>query len=148
MIENTRVKEIYDDLIKQDLSGKYKHAGLYCIKLEGKIVYIGKSKNMLQRIAEHMAEIENKNIRAHKYKILQQAQDRGITIQFDVLYYSTRVLESAIEKDIGRKEGIYIRRYRPPLNYQIPKVEDWHKFKVNKEARKVTLDEILRQSEV
>ena len=32
---------------------------------------------------------------------------------------------AAIEEEIGEKEGEFIRRYLPPLNYQIPKAENW-----------------------
>ena len=34
-------------------------------------------------------------------------------------------------EEIGKKEGEYIRKYKPVLNTQIPKEEDWHKFEVN-----------------
>lgn len=30
---------------------KYEHAGIYCIKIDNEIVYIGKSHNMLKRVA-------------------------------------------------------------------------------------------------
>ena len=33
------------------LAEKYEFAGIYCIKIDGRIVYIGKSGNMLRRIA-------------------------------------------------------------------------------------------------
>ncbi len=34
-------------LRRKGLAPKYEHPGIYCIKLDDKIVYIGKSKNML-----------------------------------------------------------------------------------------------------
>jgi len=33
------------------LAEKYEHAGIYCIKIDKEIVYIGKSANILRRIA-------------------------------------------------------------------------------------------------
>lgn len=42
---------VYQMLIRKGYSEKYKHAGIYCIKQNGKIIYIGKSTNMLRRIA-------------------------------------------------------------------------------------------------
>lgn len=36
---------------KKGLAPKYEHAGIYCIKVDSQIVYIGKSHNMLKRIA-------------------------------------------------------------------------------------------------
>lgn len=38
-------------LRRRGLSPKYEHPGIYCIKLDGQIVYIGKSENMLVRVA-------------------------------------------------------------------------------------------------
>ena len=36
---------------RNGLADKYEHAGIYCIKIDSMIVYIGKSVNMLRRIA-------------------------------------------------------------------------------------------------
>lgn len=41
----------YNWLKRKGLAAKYEHAGIYCIKIDGEIVYIGKSGNMLRRIA-------------------------------------------------------------------------------------------------
>jgi hypothetical protein len=38
-------------------------------------------------------------------------------------------------------EGVFLRKYRPVLNTQIPKEEDWRKFEVKKIA---TEDELRR----
>ena len=67
---------------------KYSASGIYCIKIDGKIAYIGKSTNMYNRVASHI----------------------------DVLLYCK-------EEDLTAAEGEYIRKYLPPLNTQIPKVE-------------------------
>ena len=37
---------------------KFEHPGIYCIRLDGCIVYIGKSTNMLERIASHHVGIQ------------------------------------------------------------------------------------------
>lgn len=42
---------MYNFLKRKGLSVKYEHAGIYCIKIDNDIVYIGKSHNMLKRIA-------------------------------------------------------------------------------------------------
>lgn len=47
----------YHWLKRKGLAPKYEHAGIYCIKIDDKIVYIGKSKNMLRRIADHYVGI-------------------------------------------------------------------------------------------
>lgn len=42
---------VYRMLKRKGYAEKYEHAGIYCIRQNGKIVYIGKSKNMLRRIS-------------------------------------------------------------------------------------------------
>ena len=42
-----------------------------------------------------------------------------------VMYAARSTTPAAIEEEIGEKEGEFIRRYLPPLNYQIPKAENW-----------------------
>lgn len=127
------------------LNSKYNCAGIYCIKLGEKIVYIGKADNMMLRIITHMIEIEKKKPISNKYKVLHDAKEQGIDISFDVLYKSSYKRIETIEKDIGEKEGVFIRKHNPLLNYQIPKEEDWHKYTVNKKAQTVTLAEVLAQ---
>ena len=41
----------YHYLKRKGFADKYEHAGIYCIKIDDKIVYIGKSSNMLRRVA-------------------------------------------------------------------------------------------------
>ena len=41
----------YGWLKRKGLANKYEHAGIYCIKIDDDIVYIGKSHNMLMRVA-------------------------------------------------------------------------------------------------
>ena len=66
-------------------------------------------------------------------------------MDFDVLYYAKNQRYWDIVEEIGQKEGEYIRQYRPVLNTQIPKAEDWHKWELNRvnarEALKLLLDE-------
>ena len=72
---------------------------------------------MLKRVAQHYAGIQMQSER--KYRILAEAKQ-------------TRY--AAITQEIGEKEGEYIRLYTPALNTQIPHVEDWCKFDLNKAA--------------
>lgn len=48
-------EKIKKDLIKAGHGRKYYKPGIYSISIEDKLVYIGKSSNMLKRIASHMA---------------------------------------------------------------------------------------------
>ena len=107
---------------------KYNFAGIYCIKIDDEIVYIGKSHNMLKRVVQHYVGIQKQS--ELKYRILAEAHRKGHKIGFDVLYYATRSGYNAIKDEIGIKEGEYIREYKPALNTQIPKETDYHKFDV------------------
>ena len=130
-------ENMYNWLKQRGLAAKYEFAGIYCIKVDEKIVYIGKSGNMLRRIAQHYAGIQRQTEK--KYAVLAEARRRGYNINFDVLYYakSTRYADKLTE--IGEKEGEYIRKYQPILNTQIPKEDDWHKF----DNRKIDVKPIL-----
>ena len=121
---------VYNWLKRKGLADKYEHAGIYCIKLDGQLVYIGKSRNMLRRIAEHYVGIQKGSEK--KYRLIAEAQRNGCNVDFDVLYYAKGGTESEIRNDIGRIEGELIRQYMPPLNTQIPHEDDWHKHDVRK----------------
>lgn len=47
----TYAENMYNWLKRRGLAAKYEFAGIYCIKVDETIVYIGKSGNMLRRIA-------------------------------------------------------------------------------------------------
>lgn len=47
----TYAENAYNWMKRKGLATKYERAGIYCIKLDGQILYIGKSMNMLRRIA-------------------------------------------------------------------------------------------------
>lgn len=128
-------------LRRKGLSEKYECAGIYCIKLNEQIVYIGKSRNMLLRIAEHYVGIKQESEK--KYRILAELQRKGHTVCFDVLYYAQKTKKAEVEEEIGEKEGVFIRKHRPPLNTQIPKANDWHKFDTNHVDAKELLQSLL-----
>lgn len=65
----------------------------------------------------------------------------GYNVSFNVLYISST--SGNVDDDIGIKEGEYIRKYHPSLNYQIPNKDDYHHFTVNKKAKNITLMEIV-----
>ena len=135
-MRNNYVQNVCAMLRKKGLSPKYEHAGIYCIKLNNQIVYIGKSRNMLVRIAEHYVGIKQGS--ECKYRILAEAQRKGYTVDFDVLYYAKNQRYWDIVEEIGQKEGEFIREYRPVLNTQIPKEDNWRKWEVNPiDAREV-----------
>lgn len=132
-------ENMYNWLKRQGLAAKYEHSGIYCIKIDQKIVYIGKSTNMLRRVAQHYVGIKTESEK--KYQVLAEARRRGHNINFDVLYYdkSGNYVKRIVE--IGEKEGEYIRQYTPALNTQIPKAEDWTHFDV----REIDAEKILNE---
>ena len=139
----TYEENVYAWLKRKGLADKYNHAGIYCIKIDDKIVYIGKSHNMLKRVAQHYVAIKTQAKR--KYRILAEAQRKGHSINFDVLYDAKRKRYDDITEEIGQKEGEYIREYMPCLNTQIPKVENWNFFDINQKARTITFSEIIKE---
>ena len=130
---------MYNWLKRRGYSYKYEHAGIYCIKIDDKIFYIGKSTNMLKRVAQHYVAIQKVADKTSKYYVLSEAKRRGHSINFDVLYNATAKSYSAIGEEIGRKEGELIRKYMPELNAQIPKEDNWRKY----EARHIDIDSII-----
>ncbi len=42
---------MYHFLKRKGLSNEFEHSGIYCIKIDNDIVYVGKSTNMLMRMA-------------------------------------------------------------------------------------------------
>ena len=141
MARKSYTENMYQHLKRQGYDKKYEHAGIYSISIGSQLVYIGKSYNMLKRVAAHYVAI--KQPKEHKYIVLAEAQACGLPINFDVLYYAKASSPTAIKNEIGSKEGEYIRAHRPPLNYQIPKESDWTKFDTNPQAHTITLAQLL-----
>ena len=94
---------------------------------------------MLVRVAQHYVGIRTGSEK--KYRLLAEAQRKGHSIDFDVLYDAKSRRYAEVEGEIGSKEGEYIRQYRPVLNTQIPKAENWRKWDVNA----VDAREVLKQ---
>ena len=96
---------------------------------------------MLERVAHHYVGIKRGSER--KYRILAEAQRKGQTVGFDVLYYAKS--RSKVDKmvEIGEKEGEFIRQYQPVLNTQIPKEDDWHQYDTQTVDAKSVLENLL-----
>ena len=93
---------------------------------------------MLWRVAEHYVGIKLKS--EHKYKLIAKAQQRGYCVKFDCISCAHSVRKADIEEELGEAEGYYIRKYKPLLNTQIPKEDNWRKFDYNREAAEMTAD--------
>lgn len=99
---------------------KYYKSGIYCICIEDKILYIGRSKCMYDRIQQHLKAILNSD--EYKYEMLYDLVRKNYPITFDVIEY-------AEEADLAEREAYWINYYLPPLNTQIPKHNDFIKQK-------------------
>ena len=135
--ERTTYEEnVYKWLKRDGLADKFEYPGIYEIRIDDQTVYIGKSKNMLRRLAQPWVGINTESER--KYRILSEAKNNGHTVSFGVLHYAEELLPLRLDEELGEKEGEFIRAYRPILNTQIPKAEDWHKWNVSEvDAREV-----------
>lgn len=91
---------------------KYSGAGIYSIGIKDKIVYVGKSKDMLNRVCNHIQHIKDET-EGHKYELLHGIQNRGYTIQFNVLEYCE-------VNSLDEKEIYWINEIKPYLNTQFP----------------------------
>ena len=116
---------------------KYNRQGIYGIYVDGKLVYIGKSADMLHRIASHILALDGigKDAAGNKYKLLSKAKEEGLRISFDVLEYIDTTKE-----DLDRAEAKWIRQVRPVLNYQIPYLNS-NRYSVNKKVNTMTFEE-------
>ena len=138
---NSYVENMRQWLMRRGFKPKYDHAGIYCIKLDNQIVYIGKSTNMLYRVAEHYVGIQTGS--EVKYRILAEAVRKNHSITFDVLYDASSFGREQIQEEIGNMEGEYIRKYRPVLNTQIPKADNWRSYDVVQVDVRKVLQQLL-----
>ena len=67
-MSRTYEENVRDMIRRRGKANKYEAPGIYCIKLNGRIVYIGKSVNMIDRVAAHYVGIQSQSER--KYQII------------------------------------------------------------------------------
>lgn len=123
--------EQYEKKIIEATGDKYQSPGIYSISVNNHLVYIGKSKNMVNRIANHMYHIDHKDTqdsKAKKYRFLRAIKEE-YPISFDVVEYGEE------GDDIGNKEALWINKLEPILNLQIPKLDNYHSCVYSKRAR-------------
>lgn len=137
----TYEQNTYEWMKRQGLEDRFGHAGIYCIRIDDNIVYIGKSMDMLRRMAQHYVGIRKGSEK--KYRIMAEAKRKGHRVNFDILYYAKS--RGRVDKmvEIGEKEGEYIRQYQPILNTQIPKEDDWHQYDTQTIDAKAVLENLL-----
>ena len=142
--EKTSYEENAYKWLKRDGWGdRFEYPGIYEIRIDDQTVYVGKSQNMLRRLAQHWVGVNTESER--KYRILSEAKAHGHQVTFHVLHYAENWLPPLIEEELGEKEGEFIRELKPVLNTQIPKAENWRSYEINKTASTITLSEILQE---
>ena len=141
---STYEENVYKWLKRNGWADRFEHPGIYEIRIDEQTVYIGKSKNMLRRLAQHWVGIRTNKER--KYKILAEAKQCGYRVSFHVLYYAVEIDYELIDEEIGKKEGELIRKYKPVLNTQIPKADNWRQYEINEISQTITLDEIVNSN--
>lgn len=139
----TYAENMYQWLKRNGYAQQYEHAGIYQITIDEVTAYIGKSTDMMWRLAQHISSM--KLSKSHKYQVLREAKQKGHTVTFSVVCYAKSKRMRDIMEEIGEAEGDYIRKLRPPLNTQIPHADDWRKYDYNNASQNVTLEEILKQ---
>ena len=120
---------------------QYKHPGIYGIYINGHLVYIGKSTDMLWRLAEHYVGVKAQS--SHKYRLIAEAKRRGFAVTYKPLYYAVNGTRLEIQEEIGQKESEYIRKYRPILNAQIPNEDEWKQYEFNHAAADLSAEEFI-----
>ena len=70
-MKNTYEQNVRAMIRRRGKEEKYKAPGVYCIKLDDRIVYIGKGKRMIDRVVAHFVGIQCHTER--KYRIISEA---------------------------------------------------------------------------
>lgn len=83
--------------------------GIYCIVVNKCIVYVGKSRNVEQRIQAHWNMIYSNVVQENKYNLLHQCLRQRVRIDF-------YLIEEANEDKLDEKEQFWIKSLKPILN--------------------------------
>ena len=59
------------------------------------------------------------------------------------MYLAKETTQDCQKEELGKIEAQLIHQYRPVVNVQIPDINNYKKYTVNKLAQTVTLDEII-----
>lgn len=132
--------KFYTEILQRYVKTKYikphlDKSGIYCIKIDDVIIYIGKANNLLKRILSHQVNTEL-GLPEHKYNVFRGIIQKGYTLSFEVLEYVPN------KADLRIVEGKWIRKYLPILNYQIPKEDGIH-YTINPKAKTATAQSVI-----
>lgn len=119
------IKELEDTTSQESKIKQSGKSGIYAIYCDERLVYIGKSTDLLKRFIAHKANTicdESKEYNSKKYVELRNAMAAGHNICIKVIEYCEK-------KDLEAKEDYYIGMYLPPLNTIIPNGRGGHTTK-------------------
>jgi len=95
--------------IKNNLAKDIKQVcGIYCIKYNNEIVYIGVSKNVRKRVLNHFTTLFTKT---HTNKSLEE-----FFYNNKIELFSTEIIEECTIKERFIKEKVYIKKLKPRFN--------------------------------
>lgn len=99
---------------KKQVPSSFDTSGIYCMKINNYIVYIGESCQVRERIVEHLWAIVSakEGQKDNKYWHLKKAKERGYKIIFTLL----EDCKKCSEEERMQKENEWITYFNPPLN--------------------------------
>jgi predicted GIY-YIG superfamily endonuclease len=116
------VQELYAQTSEETKAQYDKKSGIYCILCDEKIIYVGKSTDMLHRFIAHKANTiceEAEEYNRPKYVKMREALLKGHNI-------SCRELEFCDKDVLSAREDYWISKYMPPLNSIVPTIYGGH----------------------
>lgn len=84
-------------------------SGIYALCIDGRVVYVGKSRDLVNRAKEHQTHILHSN--DAWYPLAREFHERGHV-------FTMKVLATPEYKDLGNTEIEYIQKLKPIFNQQ------------------------------
>lgn len=108
-------EEIMEAIPQSTRNKFFGKAGVYGIYIEGQLVYVGETLNILNRWIDHkfntLYNFKQKEYQEGKYKVLREAYAAGLRVSCDVLEFC-----ESDKKILRAREAAYIKKYNPILN--------------------------------
>ena len=122
---NKNLKMIYEDseTKKEKKTNINKQTGVYCIKINNNIVYIGKTlAGFGERFKSHKRQVEDTNNDLYLYRLLRGAKQAGSCLTFEPIIILEDVEEKEnkkfSDKEVSLMEFALIQAYQPIGNIQ------------------------------
>lgn len=133
-------KVLEDYSILKDQRKELDKSGVYVIKADDKIIYVGESSCLLKRFLSHKYNTLY-GLPEHKYEVFRNLIELGKNIKCE-----------AIESfDVDDKENrlyrqaYWINQLNPILNVQIPWLDQPQRYSLNLRAKTITAQQIINE---